>query len=397
MPATARAINSHNEWDPLREVIVGTAEHSSAVLTWARPEPLRPEVADEAARLTASAYPEWFLAEVAEDLDALCGVFTRLGVTVRRPSPYKFSRWHSTPFWASTGNNCYNARDLHLIVGNTVIESPSPLRGRYFETAAFYPIWYDYLERGFTWISAPKPRLDYDALVPYFADEAHRVLTDLDVKHQQLTGGRIEKLHKLSENEILFEAANTLRLGRDLLYLVSSSGNRLGATWLQSVLGSGYRVHTTDSIYRSSHIDSTVFALRPGLVLLNDARVGSDNCPPLFAKWDKRYFGEVAPVTEAELTFQRDVRDPAAAQLRALGFETTLNEMSSPWVGMNFLSVDPTTVIVDERQVALIRFLEQQALTVIPVRMRHMYTLGGGIHCATLDTVRDGALESYFD
>ena len=58
-------------------------------------------------------------------------------------------------------------------------------------------------------------------------------------------------LHKLAEREILFEAANTVRMGKDLLYLVSSSGNELGAKWLQSVLGEDYRVHTTKDIYRS--------------------------------------------------------------------------------------------------------------------------------------------------
>ena len=62
-------------------------------------------------------------------------------------------------------------------------------------------------------------------------------------------------------------------MGKDLLYLVSSSGNELGAKWLQSVLGEDYRVHTTKDIYRSSHIDSTVMCLKPGLVLLNSARV----------------------------------------------------------------------------------------------------------------------------
>jgi hypothetical protein len=62
-------------------------------------------------------------------------------------------------------------------------------------------------------------------------------------------------------------------MGRDLLYLVSSSGNYLGAKWLQIVLGDEYVVHTTDKIYRSAHIDSTALCLRPGVVLLNGYRV----------------------------------------------------------------------------------------------------------------------------
>ena len=62
-------------------------------------------------------------------------------------------------------------------------------------------------------------------------------------------------------------------MGRDILYLISSSGNEIGARWLQEVLGKDYKVHTTRDIYRSSHIDSTILCLRPGLVLLNSTRV----------------------------------------------------------------------------------------------------------------------------
>ena len=91
-------------------------------------------------------------------------------------------------------------------------------------------------------------------------------LTSEDIKHKTLTKGRLEKFHRLAEKEIVFEAANTLRMGKDLLYLVSSSGNFLGAKWLQSVLGNDYKVHITKDIYRSSHIDSTLMPLKPGLI-----------------------------------------------------------------------------------------------------------------------------------
>jgi len=40
--------------------------------------------------------------------------------------------------------------------------------------------------------------------------------------------------------------------------------------------------------------------------------------------------------------------------------------------------------------------LEKHKFNVIQIRMRHIYTQGGGIHCATLDTVRDSKLEDYF-
>jgi N-dimethylarginine dimethylaminohydrolase len=390
-------INSHNEWDKLLEIIVGSIEGTKGTLTWPRPDPIPEDIATKAFKLAQQAYPQWFTDEVQEDLDDLASTIAKFGVKVYRPKVHDVSRMYSTPFWQSTGNNIYNVRDLHLVVGNIVIESPSYLRSRFFEAMALYDIWYEYFEQGFKWISGPKPRLDRPVSEDYYRNEDERKLTQEDIRFMELTGGRIEKLHRLNENEIVFEAANTVRMGRDLLYLVSSSGNYKSAKWLQSVLGDEYRVHITEDIYRSSHLDSTVLCLKPGLVLLNSTRVNDKNCPKLFNKWEKIYFEDVAPTSDAELDFQKNVRDKLAKEIQSLGFETNLNDMSSPWVGMNLLSLDQSTVVVDERQTNLIRLLEKRHFTVVPVRMRHIYTQGGGIHCATLDTVRDSKPESYFD
>ena len=135
--------------------------------------------------------------------------------------------------------------------------------------------------------------------------------------------------------------------------------------------------------------------LKPGLVLLNDTRVSEKTCPEIFKNWDKLYFSDVAPTSEAELKHQKELRDPIGYQIEELGFQTNLHDMSSPWVGLNFLSIDPETVIVDERQTKLINLLESKKFIVVPIRMRHIYTQGGGIHCATLDTVRESKLERY--
>ena len=390
-------INSHNEWDRLREIIVGSAEKTTAVLTWSKPGTIPEQTLEKAYELAKEAYPQWFVDEVNEDLENLCDTIRQFGVKVYRPKVYDITKMYSSPDWCSTGNNIYNVRDLHLVIGNYVIESPSYLMSRYFEGTALYHIWYEYLKEGCKWIAGPKPTLVGDVLIPYYRDENERKLTEEDIRYQKLTDGRIEKLHKLTENEILFEAANTLRMGKDLLYMVSSSGNYLGAKWLQSILGDEYRVHTTEDIYRSSHIDSTIICLKPGLVLLNSVRVNQKNCPAIFDKWDKIWFSEVAPVTEQEIKFQRDVRDLIAKKISELGFKTNLELTASPWVGMNLLSLEPETVLVDARQENLTRVLEKYKFTVIAVKMRHIYTQGGGLHCATLDTVRDSKLESYFE
>ena len=89
------------------------------------------------------------------------------------------------------------------------------------------------------------------------------------------------RVRRLDEDEILFGAANVCRLGRDLLYLVSRSGNRKWGQLLQSVVGPEFRVYDTEA-YRSSHLDSTVVPLSEGLLLLNGIRISPANCPEVF-------------------------------------------------------------------------------------------------------------------
>jgi N-dimethylarginine dimethylaminohydrolase len=375
-------VNSHNEWDKLREVIVGKAE-GHASLVFSTPLPPSEELLEKAKALARKAFPQWLVDEIGEDLEAMCDVLKSFGVKVLRPDQSHVNRPFVTPHFSAAGDHVYNMRDLHLVVGNTVVESPSQEKHRYFETEGLYDIWYDYLKEGFRWICGPKPRLDGDYMTTYTASG----------KDQYDDG---QKFIKLAEREILFEAANTVRMGRDLLYLVSRSGNFLGAQWLQSVLGDEYRVHTTDEIYRSSHIDSTVLCLKPGLVLLNTNRVTPSNCPAVLDKWDKIYFGDIVPTPEETVSFHEKVRKPVSDELASLGIQSSIDSVASPWIGMNILSIDPETVIVDERQVPLIRTLEKHKITPVPIRFRHSYYMGG-IHCSTLDTVRESKLESYFD
>ena len=53
-------------------------------------------------------------------------------------------------------------------------------------------------------------------------------------------------------------------------------------------------------------------------------------------------------------------------------------------------------MVVDKRQISLIKTLESHKLTVIPVKNPNQYLMKGAFHCCTLDTVREGTLESYF-
>jgi glycine amidinotransferase/scyllo-inosamine-4-phosphate amidinotransferase 1 len=375
-------VNSHNEWDKLREIIVGRPEGRAALRYRSQgspPESLR----EQAEQLAAEAFPKSLVNEIAEDLEELCTVLRSFGVKVHRPSTEAATRFFQTPYYAASGDHVYNMRDLHLVVGNTVVESPSQEAHRYFEAQGLYDVWYDYFKEGFQWICGPKPRLSGNHMIAYFVGGAG-----------QYDDG--QRFIRLSEDEILFEAANTVRMGRDLLYLVSRSGNNLGAKWLQNVLGSDYRVHTTSEIYRSSHIDSTALCLRPRLVMLNAERVSEETCPPVFDQWEKIYFDDIVGIPDTTLEFHERVRKPVHHKLKELGVESQLDSVASKWIGMNFLSIDPEHAVVDKRQIGIMRTLERHGITPVPITFRHSYYMGG-IHCSTLDTVRDSKLESYID
>jgi len=180
-------INSHNEWDKLLEIIVGSARGTSAVIEWHKEEKIKSEVLKEACELCKEATPKKIQEETSEDLDNLAKTIEKWGAKVFRPNEHDISKIYNSPFWSTNGNNLYNVRDLNLVIGNHVVESPSQNISRYFEATALYDIWYKYFDQGFTWISAPKPKLIRDPLEPYFRNEKERELSEEDLKHQELT------------------------------------------------------------------------------------------------------------------------------------------------------------------------------------------------------------------
>ncbi|WDV33527.1 hypothetical protein OIM90_26550 [Streptomyces sp. AD16] len=133
------------------------------------------------------------------------------------------------------------------------------------------------------------------------------------------------------------------------------------------------RVHPLRDVYGYTHIDSTITVLRPGLVMLNPARIARDEVPEAFRGWDVLWCPEPRP-TETALPYH----------------------LSEPWISMNLLMVNPELAIADSDQPELLRALEAKGISVLPHRLRHQRVLGGGFHCVTLDIARDGLREDYF-
>ena len=342
-------VNVHNEWDPLEEMIVGVPDFAQVPSPGPDLFALEYHAHHETpADIPSGAYDPRVIEETREDLEVLVTTLQRLGVKVRRPARTDHRRCFSTPEWQSNGEYNYCPRDVLLPIGNTIIETSMPLRSRYFEPLAYKQLLLEYFERGAGWISAPKPRL---------ADETWNLPGEGPA---------------LADLEPLFDAANVVRAGRDIIYLVSCSGNRKGGQWLQRTLGPEYRVHFLEGVYDGTHIDTTVTLLGPGRVMLNPARIKRDSLPLLLRSWEVLWAPEMID-TGTTWPYPR----------------------ASIWSGMNFFMVNPQLAIVNEAQVPLIRLLARHGIEAIGVPLRHCRTLSGNLHCVTLDIRRRGALESY--
>src|SRR5439155_4046781 len=68
--------------------------------------------------------------------------------------------------------------------------------------------------------------------------------------------------------EMMFDGAQTVRIGRDILFNCSTENHRMGLRWLARHLGPDYRVHEINVV--DNHVDTRVVPLRPGTLLLHD-------------------------------------------------------------------------------------------------------------------------------
>jgi N-dimethylarginine dimethylaminohydrolase len=348
------AVWSCNEWDQLEEVIVGNPLNARYP-TSDRSTQFAEFPGHALAEIPSGRFPQQVIEETEEDLNGFVKILEDLGITVKRPDTWPHETSFSTIHWEAQGYYNYCPRDVLLVIGDHIIETPNVIRSRAQETFSYRTLLMEYMKSGAKWYSAPKPML-------------------LD----SLFEGVDLKAPTPRNDEPAFDAANVLRFGEDLIYLVSATGNELGGHWLQSILGDKYRIHFLKEVYFGSHIDSTLVALRPGLVLANPARVNADTLPKILKQWKVIY----SPPMENTDRYDADYLSKC---------------IGSDWIDMNAFSINPNLVVVDRNQQALIKLLEKEGLDVIPLKLRHSKLLGGGPHCTTLDVRRTGTLQRYFE
>ena len=215
--------------------------------------------------------------------------------------------------------------------------------------------------------SAPKPRLtDNDYRRDYLSDKIG------DQKRLEWTA---KKFFVTTEEEPLFDAADVLRFGKDLIVQHGFTTNLKGIEWLRRHY-ENHRVHAVNfpGDPYPIHIDATFTPIREGLIINNPQRK--------LPKEQKKLFED----NGWEII---DSAQPAHNSPPPLCY-------SSVWLSMNILVLDPKTVCVEKSEIYQAEQLDKLGMEVLPVDLRDAYAFGGGIHCCTADVYREGELKDYF-
>lgn len=350
-PVRAAVVSSYTEWDSLEEVVVGRLD-GGVFPTWQTSmAAVMPAGTEDLLRDHAGgAFPAEHFDAARRELDDFADLLARRGIRVRRPDLVDHSVEFSTPRWRSRGG-LYAAmpRDLLLVAGTTIVEAPMSWRCRHHEVYAYRELIKSYFQAGAGWLQAPQPQLTDDLFRADYDSEAGD--------------------YAITEFEPVFDAADFLRFGRDIVAQQSHVTNAFGIRWLAWALGNEFRVHRIEvNDSHAMHIDATLAPLAPGVLLVNPERYVHDD---LFRGWK---------IIEAPR--------PALPAGWPMYF-------CSPWVSMNVLSLDERTVVVERREEALIDVLTGAGFDCVPVDFRHVYSFGGSFHCVTADVRRAGGPGNY--
>lgn len=370
MTANVKLVNSWNEWDPLEEVVVGIADNACY-------EPTEPGHKPQIRNRPGEPFPEGpkppeVIDRANEELDGLVALLESRGVTVRRPQRHDFSQPLRTPAFEVPNQYCAVCpRDVMITLGDEILEGTMSRRARYFEYEVYRKLVYEYWnsDPGMTWAVGPKPTM---------TDSMYR---------EQFWEWSLEKRHRemhrfefcVTQDEVVFDAADICRFGRDVLVQESMTTNRAGIRWLKRHLEArSLRVHPVHFPldFFPTHIDATFIPLRPGLVLTNPERPMAAADRKIFELNDWRFIDAPYPMwTNEEM--------PSYCQ-------------SSKWVSINILSLSPTTIICEQEEKPLHDFLSGLGFEILTVPFRNVYEFGGSLHCATWDVRRTGGCEDYF-
>jgi glycine amidinotransferase/scyllo-inosamine-4-phosphate amidinotransferase 1 len=338
-------------WDPLKEVIVGNCavgHHSNKLAQ--------------------------ILGETREDLDKLSDYLITLGVHVHRPSVTSFKESIDLGnFKVKNPTSPIVPRDQYLMYGNTIYQTYTSMPDRYLDSVNYYHIFKELFDRGYNWLSMPPPVLD-SLVDKWWANGEY-------VYHEQL------------KDRILWHTATMFKCGDKLVTNIEGPGNKAGLDWMMRNLPQDTIVDAGNTHQKGfGHIDHGWFMTNDDLVFC----VNKDWVPePLRNK----------EIVELQDHFEKfdDTKFIADYQSTSGKYsDKWLDKWLTEWKGYaqevffdsNVLVIDSQNVLFSNHQPRIFKVMEKYGINCHVVPQRHGLFWEAGIHCLTLDLVRDGERRS---
>ena len=349
-------INSNTSFGKLKEVVVGRELQLTKRLSDITFKQFYREALDE--KIYESPIEGYYVNMDLIDqrnleLDNLANTLSNLGITVHRPDPLNKIVPFTTPSFKSELSSASNVRDLTLVYGNKLLETPTFVRNRYYENTLLHDVYSRAWDRGHggQWIKAP-----------------HTALTEstVDLGHW---GDQRDYTNIPSNFVMAVDGAQFLRIGKDCIVNINSYNQYLGFEWVKSFFPETdfHVLHVADN-----HIDGCLICLKPGVFLINPRYPNiKDLLPAKFRTWKFLYPEDFSAKINVEGMTDIDI------QLA-----------SSRGMDVNVLSVDENTVVVSDRAHGVKDILDKNGFKIIEVKLENGEIFAGGIHCSTLDLVR---------
>ena len=335
-------------WDPLKEVIVGDCSPA--------------HISNKLARI---------LEETKEDLDNLSDYLTKLGVRVHRPAVTNYSNdIELGSFNVRNATAPIVPRDQYLVYGNTVYQTYTSMPDRYLDSVNYYHIFKELFGRGYNWISQPPP-----------------ILKNLDDKWW--ADGPSIYDEKLKDN-ILWHTATMLKCGDKLVTNTKGPGNANGLEWMKRNLPDNTIIDVGNTHQAGwGHIDHGFFVVDDEtLFCVNKSWVPEPlhhmhiiELEDSFEKFDDVKF--VTDYAESGGKFTDAWMDKWLLEWKGYAQEVFFDS--------NVLVVDSKNILFSNKQPRIFRIIEGMGINCHVVPQRHGLFWEAGIHCLTLDLVRDGS------
>lgn len=358
--------NVYTEWAPLKEIVVGNCLNIESInIDMSFKLFFHENIKDQLVKKSIILQKK-LVEQRQEDLDLLANTLEERGILVKRPDQLSNLDKFKTPNFEEFPSPADNPRDQTLIIGNEIIETSCQWRRRYFENDLMKNIFLDYFKQGARWTTAPRPSLTTNSF------DFSKLSKDADIAWE-------EYQEDPNQFEIMFDGAQCLKFGKDIVMNVSTRNHELGAEWLKRHLGDQFRIHLVR--ITDHHIDGMFMPLRPGTLLINHASMKDkiELLPKPLQKWDMIFVPE-------------EHKENAAQEGVPL--------LASSNINVNVLPLSEKEVMIFDEfgsmENPLAGELERNGFEPIPVRLRHSRLFGGGLHCCTLDTVRDDKYEDFF-